>query len=312
MLLKSLYLLTVVASVLFAAGCALGPYSDPNYDPNWPTIEPVGELETVGNLRPQLLWNTKTDEPMRAVPVLVGDVVYVNGYEQVYALNSDNGELLWRFETDDGLWGNLAVVDGAVYVGSLDGSLFVLDAENGGLLWRYAPGSWVYGHAVADEVVYISTADDHVHALRAVNGSLIWRVHPGLLDSGPVAANGAVYIAGYVEPSYDQALFALDTASGAILWSWFESDTASFFPPDSGNAVLAAGLFLWKAPELSPDSLEADESEVVASRQLLTEDPDSPYSSLVVVEGMVYLAARSSDIYAIDALTGNLVWQFDN
>ena len=64
MRLKSLYLLTVVASALFAAGCALGPYSNPNYDPNWPTIEPVGDLETVGNLRPDLLWYTETDEPI--------------------------------------------------------------------------------------------------------------------------------------------------------------------------------------------------------------------------------------------------------
>ena len=312
MRLKSLYLLTVVASALFAAGCALGPYRDPNYDPAWPTIEPVGDLETVGNLRPELLWYTETDEPMWSVPVLVGDVVYVSGDEQVYALNSDNGEVLWLFETEDLLDGNLAVAGGAVYTGSYHGSLFVLDAGSGELLWRYAPGSWVYGTAVADGAVYIATADDHVHALRAVNGALIWRVHPGLLDSGPVVANGAVFVGGRVEASYAEAAYALDADSGALLWSWFESDTAYFFAPSGGTPVLASGLFMRGLPDLYFDTLEADDGVVFASKQLLTEDPDTPYTTLKVAEGVVYLAIRANGIYALDAITGNLIWHFDD
>ena len=90
---KSLRLPLVLASVLFAAGRATGCYSEPGYDPAFPTIEPVRDLETVGNLRAELLWHTETDEWTWSIPVVVGDVVYVNGDEQVYALNRASGEV---------------------------------------------------------------------------------------------------------------------------------------------------------------------------------------------------------------------------
>lgn len=305
--LRALRLLLALAGALFAAGCTVNHYSDPGYDPAFPTMESVRDPETVGNQRPELLWQTVTGEPIWSIPVVAGDLVYVHETEQVYARNSANGDIRWRYESDVWLSDNLAVADGVVYVGSMDGPLLALDAVSGELLWRYETGSWVYGPAVADGVVYIATADDHVYALDGSNGNLIWRVHPRPLDSATVVANGVVYVGGFVND-----LYALNAASGELLWESLESDTASSFPSKAGNSVAAAGLFTWEAPELSLDFLESDDGVVFASRQVMSEDPDVPYSFLNVVDGVVYFAARYDGIYAFHSTTGKLLWHFDD
>ncbi len=210
MRLKSLYLLAVVASAVFAAGCALGPYRDPNYDPAWPTIEPVGDLETVGNLRPELLWYTETDEPMRSVPVLVGNVVYVSGDEQVYALNSDNGEVLWRFETEDDLDGKLVVADGVVYVAG-DAGVLALDAASGELLWIHEmeTGWSPPALAAAGGWVYVATEEGLVYGLDAASGELLWYYHFHQDSANrPTVEDGVVYVA-----TSDGTVYALRAAA---------------------------------------------------------------------------------------------------
>ena len=49
-----------------------------------------------------------------------------------------------------------AVVDGFVYVGSLDGKVYCLNALNGEQIWNYTTGSWVQSSpAIANGHVYI-------------------------------------------------------------------------------------------------------------------------------------------------------------
>lgn len=297
-----LRLVLALACLLLAAGC----YPQ-GYDPAFPTMEPVRDLETVGNLRPELLWQSDLDDGLYSTPVVVGEVLYVRGWEQVYALNRENGELRWVFETDASLTGNLAVADGAVYAGSTDDGLFALDAGSGELLWRYEPGFWVYDPVASNGVIYFATADEHVQALDGSTGELIWRVHLASLDSNVVMADGIVFVGGFIN-----ALYALDADSGELLWPVFESDNTSLFPLNPAASLLATGPFMWKVSEFSFDHLEADDSVDFASTQSMSIDEDSPYTSLCVADGVVYLAAYTDGVYAFDAIAGQLLWHFDD
>ena len=70
-----------------------------------------------------------------------------------------------------------AVVDGVVYIGSLDDNLYALNAANGDKLWDYNTKGGIYSSpAVANGIVYIdSTFEGNVYALNATNGAKLWK-----------------------------------------------------------------------------------------------------------------------------------------
>lgn len=82
-----------------------------------------------------------------ATPVFVGGILYtVSAYDIVRAIDARNGKVLWTF--DPGVMEaaarsccgpvsrGVAVQDGRVYLGALDGRLIALDAKSGKRLWQ--------------------------------------------------------------------------------------------------------------------------------------------------------------------------------
>src|SRR3972149_7524399 len=49
-------------------------------------------------------------------------------------------QLLWHFQTGDDIYSSPTVVDGLVYVGSMDGHVYALDAATGQEHWRFETG----------------------------------------------------------------------------------------------------------------------------------------------------------------------------
>ena len=73
--------------------------------------------------------------------------------------------------TGGAVWSSTAVADGVVYVGSADGYVYALDAENGALLWSSAIDSAVLSSPVViDGRVYVSSENGLVYALKAWPG----------------------------------------------------------------------------------------------------------------------------------------------
>ena len=83
-----------------------------------------------------LVWSYQTDKDSFGSAAVVSDgIVYVTSYGgYVYALNaapqSKEGELLWSYETIDSIYASPALVDGVLYVGSTDGSLYAFSANS--------------------------------------------------------------------------------------------------------------------------------------------------------------------------------------
>ncbi len=83
-----------------------------------------------------------------ATPVVINGVMITSGnLGRVYAVNAATGELLWKFEPTVNMQVNrgaccdqvnrgVAVKDGLVYVGALDGILYALNAEMGAVVWQ--------------------------------------------------------------------------------------------------------------------------------------------------------------------------------
>jgi len=145
-----------------------------------------------------------------ATPLVVDGVMYLTGsWSVVFALDAKTGQLLWKWDPEvneevgrktccDVVNRGVAVYEGRVYVGVLDGRLAALDAATGEPVWevvtvdqslpytitgapRVLEGKVIIGNGGAEFGVrgYVSAYD-------AASGELVWRTYtiPGNPDQG--------------------------------------------------------------------------------------------------------------------------------
>ena len=252
---------------------------------------------------------------------------------------------LWSYTTGGWVITAPEVVDGAVYVGSDDHSLYALNANTGELLWSHATGDVIRSTpTVVDGRVYVGSNDNHVYALEGATGELLWRFDTGgWVQYSPQVGNGNVYLA--VQGNTGQKVVALDAATGETKWT---ADVAAridptYTPTVSGNQLYVAGAVYgdfyvldaatgevaWQAGassyvESAPTvldgivyltvvnqayALDDNTGEVIWS--LNTDEYPARDFPALVVNGVYYLAP-SEKVYALDAATGAQLWTYES
>ncbi|MBD3728978.1 MAG: PQQ-dependent dehydrogenase, methanol/ethanol family [Sphingomonadales bacterium] len=154
----------------------------------------------VGQLGLAWEYDLGTNRVQEATPVVAGGVMYASGnLGRVYALDAATGKELWTFTPEVDMQANryaccdqanrgLALAQGKVFVGALDGWLYALDAKTGRLVWKtntIADGRRSHtitgAPEIAGDVVVIGNggADydgrGYVTAYRINDGSQAWR-----------------------------------------------------------------------------------------------------------------------------------------
>jgi PQQ-dependent dehydrogenase (methanol/ethanol family) len=143
----------------------------------------------------------ETKRGLEATPIVVDGMMFTtSAWSQVYALDARSGELLWKYDPEvPGEWAvhaccdvvnrGVAIWNGSVFVGTLDGRLVSLDAKTGAVNWtvltidktkpytitgapRVVNGKVIIGNGGAEYGVrgYVSAYD-------AENGSMAWRFY---------------------------------------------------------------------------------------------------------------------------------------
>lgn len=168
-----------------------------------------------------------SDRGMEATPIVVDGTMYVTGnWSRVYAFDASSGELLWQFDPEvPGIWAvhlccdivnrGVAVWEGKVYVGTLDGRLIALDAASGKMLWSQ--------QTTDPELPYSITG-----APRIVKGKV-------LIGNG----GGEYGVRGYIT--------AYDSASGKQLWRFYTVPDDPAQPLES--EALEQAVDTWKGGE---------------------------------------------------------------
>ena len=143
----------------------------------------------------------------------------------------------WIYDTGSIIYSSPAVVDGILYVGAMDGSLYAVNINGGSLAWTYSAGAPIFSSpAVSDGNVYFLCTDGVFHAVDALSGSLNWSaiIGPGEWDwSSPAISEEYVFIA-----SSNGSIYSLDASSGTINWS-----TAIGGQPNSPIAVVNGKVY---------------------------------------------------------------------
>src|SRR5204863_482596 len=117
---------------------------------------------------------------------------------------------LWTAHTGAAISSSPAVVNGTLYVGSWDASVYAFDAVSG------APTlAWIDSSPdLTRTTVYVGSFDQHRYAFNALTGAQLWAAPTGgSIDSSPAVSNGAVYV-----ESMDGDLWSFDASTGGERW----------------------------------------------------------------------------------------------
>ncbi|WP_165875211.1 outer membrane protein assembly factor BamB family protein [Natrarchaeobius chitinivorans] len=257
------------------------------------------------------IWSYSADGAVESGPTVVNKTVYFGCHDgTVYAIDAENGDREWVFETDDppadqrydhaGVWGEPKVIDGTVFIGALDNHLYALDADTGEEEWRFDTGKFVWGSpAVSNGTVYVPSRNHWVFAVDAESGEEQWRgnvEHPA--GGGVSVVDGRVHVGSYGEVN----LHTFDAESGELLWKK-EMNAEQCAAP----AVYDETVYTMFAGE----PLYAFDAETGEEQWRFGEEIGFGINEVPTVwSGTVYLP-NSSGLYAVDADTGELQWDFD-
>ena len=125
-----------------------------------------------------------------------GALYYAMPDRRLVARDAATHQIRWEYRLGDSTAGPVAVANGIVYAGALDGVAYALNAASGQRIWQHETlGELRSPPAVGDNrIVYVASADRSLYALDARTGQERARFRTrAQLVAAPVTANGLVY-----------------------------------------------------------------------------------------------------------------------
>ncbi len=147
--------------------------------------------------------------------------------------------------------------------------------------WKFPTGDAIVSSPVyADGAIYFGGDDGNIYAVAAADGRQLWKRRTG----GPVAATPAIAGGTLYVGSYDGKFYALDARTGTPRWK---------FATGGERRFEAKGLH-----GMQPKN------------QTIADPFDVYLSSPVVGGGSVFFGSGDGNVYALDAVSGDLKWKF--
>jgi len=243
-------------------------------------------------------------------PAVAHGRVYVpaNGY--VVALDAFTGSQLWIYRSEEDMCA-LVVFDDVVFAGSDGGKVYALNATTGNEIWVYStlwenPINLVSALAVANGKVYVTCCAEaywtSVWILNATDGSFInYRKLGDSFLMSIAVAYGMVFVGG------DIRFWVFDAETLSDKWNWLVNEPfvyAAFLP-------LTSQVYVTSSYKYTLYCFDIDGGEPLWTFPLIKEDGHHLTCSPAVADEKVFLGDHSGIFYAINAITGSLVWSYN-
>src|SRR3954470_19977620 len=202
------------------------------------------------------------------------------------------------------------VIDGIVYFGSENGTVYAYRASNGAKVWTYHAGGAVKaGLAYSHGVLYFGDYSGAVTALRAKNGSRVWSTatsgasfnRSGQFYSTPAVAYGRVYLG-----NTDSFVYSFVAKNGHLAWRHGTGAYVYAAPAVSSAPRIGPAVFIGSY-DGNFYALDAKSGGVRWSHHVGGRISGAPS----VIGDIVYFSSLGNhDTSGLDVRSGRRVWHF--
>lgn len=247
------------------------------------TIEyPEGTTTGISMRDGSIKWRRILGNPAQPLfePVRRGDDLFVISSTTMYTLDAGNGKLKNVAELNEIASSSPVLMENFAIYGSINGRVVAHDVNTGFAKWSYQLTDRITAAPLTvGSNVFVADASGVYAMLQATNGSLLWRGKTfGPVTAAPDADRLSVFVA-----SEDQALYAINRATGRDRWPAFHAEhrlTAAprsfglnVFLPLPGTALLAidsvAGTERWRLDYSALPVTLSDDTLVIATHNSL-------------------------------------------
>lgn len=206
--------------------------------------------------------------------------------------------LRWSYQAKDSIESSAAIVDGSVYVGSMDGCLHAIDLATGKERWQYQTSGPVgeSSPSVHDGIIFVGDLNGVLHAVDAATGKGRWTFKTdGEIKSSPNWSGNRILIG-----SYDQHLYCLSAATGALVWKFRTEGPVHCTPAIDKERVFISGC---------DETFRA--FDVATGKQLLAL-PLGAYAgaSAAVRDDQAYVGTFGNEVLSIDLRRRAIRWTY--
>jgi outer membrane protein assembly factor BamB len=266
------------------------------------------------------MWPSGGGHGQSCSPAVADGKVFIGNdfVPRLVCINATTGSVTWTFSTGgsmmQGIYSSPTVVNGRVYIGTLNRKVYCLPQNDPNSNGQIASGEIIWQKTMPDEIwsspavvndrVYVGLGKDggsnQFYCLNADTGATIWTYPPSgtILDvvSSPAIHDGQVFFG-----SENGNVYCLNAATGAFNWSY------------------PIGSTIWSSPAIAYGRLfiGADDTKLhcldLATRNEIWSYSTSGeiWSSPSVADGKVYFGSVDGRVYCLNATANRAVKIWD-
>lgn len=257
------------------------------------------ELDVSSRIEIAPVWNRTFSDGVTSSPVVSdGHVICGCRDGHLYALDSQNGDIRWDYNSRAGIGASPVLIADMVLCANYQGDVFCLNRRDGSRVWnRTLPGKISSSPCVTGTRVIVGCYDTVVYCLSLETGEIAWKFDTGGIIRSTPAANGSLVMVA----SYDGFLYALSPADGSALWRYQVGGNIDSSPVLSGDELFIGG------PDGTIHAIAAGSGE-----KLWTVATGAPVkSALAASSASLFAGSNDGALYCLDRGTGALHWKYE-
>jgi eukaryotic-like serine/threonine-protein kinase len=262
-----------------------------------PAAPPAAASSFVEQIKP--LWAFKCEDEIRAKAAVTENRVLISVYDNnLYAINKEDGEFVWKYPTANGVGASPCVYEEMVFVGSSDRMMYAVDLRTGRKIWHYETNGAIYSSPSARfDHLFFGSDDGYVYALNVRQGRMAWKTNAfGPVRSSPYVAEERVFFG--TEGGY---IYGLEITTGKTKWQAQARRAVTSSPTFVDEIVIVGSM------DATVYALDAGTGWAIwrfrARRPII--------SSPTVYDGVVYIGCSDGSLYAIDLNSGRQLWTYE-
>jgi len=283
------------------------------------------------------VWTFSCEDEIRGTANYHEGVLYIGSYDHnMYALEADNGNFIWKYAANGGIVSRPAIDDNKLYFGSTDQYVHAISCRGGKKVWVQSTEGAIYSSpTIAEGHLFIGSDDEKLHVLNILAGREAWSVNLGSrVRSSPIVAADSVFVGsenGEIQcydfsgnirwrtsakravtatPHYydgviyitslDGVLYAIDAKSGWVIWR-FRMESGSISTPTTNENHIYVG---------STDNRFYCVNIKSANKVWSFDTDNQINSSPVFYKGAIYFCNVDGIVYSLHAGSGRLRWKY--